>query len=91
MFRNTWRIIKLRRNLTALNFSTNRQLLVHPEKEREGSGSGKEEEFNFANHVSHLWFPLGLGMVFCDSERYVKHEKRLFKAAQYGLTHEIET
>lgn len=39
---------------------------------------------------SPFLFAIGLGIVSCDAGHQNREEKRLFKAAQFGLTHEIK-
>ncbi|KAJ8919464.1 hypothetical protein NQ315_016564 [Exocentrus adspersus] len=49
----------------------------------------KWKNFGYCLTTSPFVFAIGLGIVICDSRHQNLEEKRLFKAAQYGLTHEI--
>lgn len=46
---------------------------------------------NFDQYLNNspFLFAVGLGIVICDASHQNREDKRFFKAAQFGLTHEI--
>ncbi|CAH2007999.1 unnamed protein product [Acanthoscelides obtectus] len=54
------------------------------------SKNSRNDDEQFAYGTQLVLLSLGLGLVFCDVKNTDKDEKRLFRAAQFGLTHEIE-
>ncbi|CAH1968326.1 unnamed protein product [Acanthoscelides obtectus] len=54
------------------------------------SKNSRNDDKQFAYGTQLVLLSLGLGLVFCDVKNTDKDEKRLFRAAQFGLTHEIE-
>lgn len=50
----------------------------------------KWKNFDYCLNGSPFLFAVGLGIATCDAGHQNREEKRLFKAAQFGLTHEIK-